>query len=697
MMSAIEQLTRRRDLLSSLRQWRRDPEITRRLTRLADGLFWFLVLVSWLPLGAGFQDVVSQLNPWTWWTTIAGRALAIPKFEWFLALSVLMLGLGAFRSRWNILCIPPVLCATFLAAYNEGNATALPASSMTAAYIAAVVASAGVFIWRARLRSIYCGLFVVLALVEIVSGLISNTPILTFGHLFKSYTFSGLDLLFLAVIVGALRFVALVFRDNASFVKSVWGWSLAKDILRAALLWWPMLAIFLVMSAFYSHVEGKLSDSVASTLVEGIDLKKVPRPAGSPELKPENIALPQAIDISVAHGADQITNSTKELTAKLKISAATKADQLSGEVRNQIHGSFPDRIMEPASCSWYDIFCHVMNGIKSAVNSIYRRVRDLLLRELDQEIASIDSRVKNEADARVQQINKAVQDASARVAKSTELATQKFFETLNEISLLLLIYSFLILLKTYLIVLARVIFRDDPDGKIGRVGPGNVPRSRSPIQPLDQEFEIRASDNINYYVAFEFELRNNVPRTVWPKFATSPVGRIVSRRYRLGLVDVEAPNFTDATIVVNSPAEFVVWTLRPGEEVIFRYRDLAAFSTDIRLATEIKFSIAALVFGRAIFHKAVGPGILVFKTVGAAVAGRVRDANESRRSSSLKAWHIDNGFRIQSALTVIDTFLSPYNIRKETLDNVVYDTAPQNGRLTTLGILGYMRVFLLPF
>jgi hypothetical protein len=595
------------------------------------------------------------------------------------------------------LCALPACSAVYIAIESETpSGGGVPANTWTAIYLACVVISAIIFVMTRHLRSLACGMFVILAGVEVVSAAFSNHPILTFGVLFRTYALSILDLIFISAILVAMRFAVLVVVQNKEFVRSQDLSSLPKDLLRAIWLWWPMLVVFLSMNVLYNQLEGGLAKSAARHLTEGIDRSKLPPPG--PSFVGKELSLDDAVVLATLQATENVKLQTASNAASTRQAIQKASGKLAGDVSAQIHSSFPNEVMRLSSCSWYDILCHVMNGIKSVVNSVYRKLRDVFLKELDREIAAIDSDVKATAADRENRVNRAVEKTTGQVANSTETAVKKFFKTLDQISFLLLIYSLLTLSKTYLVVLSRVIFRDQrKQSMFARIGTGDASRSRYSIRKLDQEFEIKKDDGLDYYVALEFELRNNVPRTVWPRPMTAIIGRLLSGRYRLGYVDVSRDDFTDATMVLNTPSEFVKWRLVDGEEVVFKYRDLAAFSTNVQLATDIKFSVPALVFGRPIFHKAIGPGVLVFKTRGSAVAGRGQEANESRRSSSLKAWHIDAGFRIQSPLTVIDTFLSPYNIRKERTDNVVYDTAPQNDRLETLGILKSIRVFLLPF
>jgi hypothetical protein len=85
------------------------------------------------------------------------------------------------------------------------------------------------------------------------------------------------------------------------------------------------------------------------------------------------------------------------------------------------------------------------------------------------------------------------------------------------------------------------------------------------------------------------------------------------------------------------------------------------------------------------------------QTEGEAVAGRARDAAESRRSTSLKAWELQAGFQIQSNLDWRGVYLAPYNIRKGAKSLLIYDAGPKNSRWSSIGLIKAVRTFLLPF
>ena len=665
----------------------------RRFRKSARNLFWFCVLVSWLPLAAGFENVVDQLDPRTW-LDAPGRALAVPRFVPFLALLFVTTALSLFTSiRLFITCIGPSLCATYLAFQAESPAAGIASSELTAIYSASVLVSALAFIWWGHLRSSYCFAFLLLAAIEIVAGSL-DYPILTFGLLFKRYTLTALDLLFLSALLVLARFVVLVIRHNWSFFSPARWKALTKDIPRAIWLWWPMLLIFVGFNWFYNNLQRHLEQATIEQITGSM-----PALALLPDHRPAT--LEEALDLFSYYNT--ITREQESL-AKVKQAhnlGKMTADRAAKELRHTIRASFPDRLMQPSSCRWYDIFCHVMNGVKSAVNSAYRKVRDMALAQMDREIIDLNLAVTAEGQARADQVSNFVRRSANGVANSSNFAIAKFFHTMTQISWLLLIYSVMVLIKTLLVVLARVHFRDAPDNpfnlSLRQSGGSEVPETKNrALKVLGQRFLIPAGSKA-FYVAPAFEVRNSVPRTAWPRPVTAIVGRVLTGRYRMGLVDPSAPGFSKATIQVNPPAELVQWVLQDDEEVVFRYRELAAFSSDVELSTEVNLSISALAFGRFLFAKAKGPGTLIFRTAGEAVVGETGAANDSRRESALKAWHVSSEFQIQSSLRIVDVFLAPFNIRKLPDDTLIYDTAPQNERFQRLGIAGSIRTFLLPF
>jgi hypothetical protein len=316
---------------------------------------------------------------------------------------------------------------------------------------------------------------------------------------------------------------------------------------------------------------------------------------------------------------------------------------------------------------------------------------------LESELRRADSYAKNQVDTKRDIATKAVQSFTDQTTRLADTAIIKAFEAASWIGMLISIYGFFVITKTLMVILSRILYQDSPaNSNFASLRPEiGKSVSRAP-KVLGNEADIPA-DSPDTYIALSYEIRNAVANVSVPQPFTGIFGRVFGGRYVLGLLRGATLPKDGASIVVNAPSELVSWTLKDGEEIILRYGDLVAFSNTVRLATEVNLSLQATLFGRFVFHKAIGPGVIIMQTLGEAVAGRERDATESRRATSLKAWELQAGFQIQSNLDWLGVYLAPYNIRKKVGSLLIYDAGPKNSRWSSIGLIKAVRTFLLPF
>lgn len=659
---------------------------------ISNNFFWFLLLVSWLPLLAGFENVLSQLDPFSWMSQGGGRKIALPLVIPFAAITIATLLTGLVSQHWLVALVAFV--PSFLATLISGPSDTPTAetNSLTTIYLAAVLITGVLFVSVAHIRAVYIGVFVLLAAIESISALVSDTPILTFGRIFRSYTLSIVDLFFFLILIVFARFLVLIIRQNKPVFNELMTekWRLASDTALALWLWMPMVIIFLSLNYFWSTVEATLDKTIGALLVT--DLPGAPKEP----------SLEEALKFTTTYASTEAAKKSKDAIQAANVGANESVASLINAGMPAIRNSFPPYLMQPVGCRWYDVLCHVMNGIRSVVNSVYRKARDMALNEIERRARSTEVLLAAKGAAAVAAANQEVDKARTRTSEWTNQATTKVFTTSRQIALLLAIYSMVMLIKTFFVVFARVAFREPTPDNGGSIATLRTPWSANqqttttPVPIKGNTLVIKPAKNEAYYVATNFEIRNAVASVWLPQPLTASLGRLFAGRYILGYVDAEKLK-GNATVVVNSPNNLVQWELAKGEEIIVRPRDIVAFRADTRLATEICVAIPALIFGRFLFFKVLGPGLVVVRTEGSAVAGTNAAADDARRPTALKAWDVDAGFHIQSNLTIVGTYLAAYNIRKQPEDYVIYDTAPQNKPSKTLGLASAIRIFLMPF
>jgi hypothetical protein len=226
----------------------------------------------------------------------------------------------------------------------------------------------------------------------------------------------------------------------------------------------------------------------------------------------------------------------------------------------------------------------------------------------------------------------------------------------------------LVVLKSFLYVLALEIFHHEGELTFGLDAHGTV------------EGEVRAARQVTIERGFTRALitrkqlsnsDNDLRIAPWPWSA--PLARILRGRYFLYtrgtfLADAERPAHGRVASASGGMA-IVEWQMRPGEEVVFGYRDFFGASDNIRLRSVISLRLSTLLLGRIVFRIARCEGdegrLLLRAHVEELDPQHIRAIPPER----LLAWHRHARFGIHSGRTAWKTLLNGYTlVRKAGVD-----------------------------
>ncbi len=558
-------------------------------------------------------------------------------------------------------------------------------------------------------------LVVVLLLADVALS-IAGIEFAFLGPLFLAYFPSQVSVLLCLTILAILRMIAKFYLENAETrakVRRTDPRYMRRVRVSTLKLWWPMLVIFGVFTLAYHLMSEPLVSRPLVTHLDTLDASGkpvhktalVPESAGpdvivdaqAPPERTVEIAAQEAVArINVKLQAEFKTKVTKQIDA----AGANKAKAMAAA-----EGALPERFpgTEPSRCGFLDFGCYIQNGIKSMITSAYRSSRASMLAEFQGKLDEIDETAANAE----QQIIDAFTGAADNFSGFTQ---QRIGETATGLRLAgwaALCYSLLILVKSYMIVFARVFCarvatalatpdEDETGPEDGRSGPPvGAMTARGSQHRLD-----RADGFDRYYVNFRACGNNVVDRRRVPQPLRLIFRRLRARNYAMCLVDFGAGDgITSCDIIVDPPSEIVQWDLKDGDEAFIDMSALVGFTDTCRLSRCFSLSLGALIFGRLIYHSIQGPGRVFLRTKSAPLAGTDPGTSNIMRASSLVAWRRDTEFNVISSLTVGDTFFSGYSVRKaDPRDHVVlYDTSQSRRSGASGGILRMTRAFLLPF
>lgn len=354
----------------------------------------------------------------------------------------------------------------------------------------------------------------------LVAAPTQTSTFLTFGRLFHAYHLSILDLLVVASVIILGRFIVLLVEHNEDGWKKLDKSALPSAAVLTLKLSVPFFIFVALLSFFWSQVEKQAE-------VHTIELLT---PPGQPQPKSLEEALRQASAREQQKVAAKSTASVNDAAKK----ANEATTELVSSVMPNVRNSFPPYLMELKSCGFFDIFCHVINGIKSVVNSVYRKARDAALNSLEAELRRADSYAKSELEQKRRVANDAVSKFSRESTSWADIAIVKSFETIGWVGLILSIYGFLVIAKTLMVILSRILYQDGRKNKnYASLRPNQKFNVQSEPNILGNEFEV-SSKSPNYFVALSYEIRNAVANVACPQPLSGIPARIASGRYVLG-------------------------------------------------------------------------------------------------------------------------------------------------------------------
>ena len=551
-------------------------------------------------------------------------------------------------------------------------------------------------------------LIVAALLIDLLLSVVApGTAIL--GPLFLAYYPSQISVLVCLMVLLTLRMIRKFYAENAEtrariremdpkFIRYVRRKTLA--------LWWPMPLIFLVCTIAYSLLQDRYVNRPAVEHLNSLGTTEPVEIAGQPveglavaDVQPTTVEGASSAAVARLSGA-QAARIKAQIDAQVGAAGADKAAVMNG-VRSSMPQRFPGTKTE--SCFFLNIPCHIKNGVKSMINSGYVSAREKMLADLQADLDELERAGKGNA----QDMKNAVDENFMLFTDQSQRRISDTATGLRFVGWATFFYAILILVKSYMIVFARVFYwrvsttpAHRAEGDDVAAAPGKPARSGRMKRVKSQHTIARDDGYSRYYLAFRSCGNNVVDRRRIPQPLSLVLKRLFSRNYVMCLVDLGADNDIDCCdVIVDPPSEIVQWDLTEDDEIYVDMATVIGFSESCRLGSHISLSIASLIFGRAIYHSIAGPGRVFLRTRSAPLAAADKGTDSVMQASSLVAWRRDTEFNVISSRTIWDMFFSGYSIRKAgaATHSVIYDTSQTRRLGAGQGIVRMTRAFLLPF
>ncbi|MCR9278721.1 MAG: hypothetical protein NXH85_12175 [Pseudomonadaceae bacterium] len=578
------------------------------------------------------------------------------------------------------------------------------------------------------------------------------------GWLFDLYTSDLLKVTLFILTAALLRMGYMAWVDNREFIESKTWAERFEHLSATAKLWYPMFLIFAGLTLAYqfyysSQIEPKLVSGIVGCPLEDEAISPAqapPKPAAcvlkatanfaelvknlrryqecqlkneieepledvrampscpldlyapanaeEPDEQPQLLSLEAAILQTNERKLALLNALMQDSVGRYSVAMTENVNEAPDKVYSELNSAMPKRLpgTETEYCGLNPV-CWVENGVKSSANNAYVSAKNRQLRRIRQDLREIANDTTKSSEEKTALMQSAVADRLKQLETINHGAVAYSFEAFYWLSQLLFIYSFIILLKTFMIVLSRISFarKTTYSATFKKLGDSDAAGS---INCLKHEFKLDTQDPRTYFFARRAVTVTGPPMDrVTPQRFKAIFTRLVNGCLSLNRV---APLETEdgATITINAPAELVLWNLNRGERVFFHFADFVGMSDGVKLERRVSLSISTLIFGQIIHYCAVGPGRLYLRTRGRPAVITPGDTTPGHNASKLVAWNVATQFDVDANLNITNTFLSESNVRPSNSeqDMVVFDLSVERGQNRAAGILQFAKSFLLP-
>jgi len=283
---------------------------------------------------------------------------------------------------------------------------------------------------------------------------------------------------------------------------------------------------------------------------------------------------------------------------------------------------------------------------------------------------------------------------SLNISENAQLSIWYVFAYVHAFQMLTRILFALICVKSFLYVFSRVIF-DRSVGTFLTLGE----LEGAPVLPAAQitrfpgRFVLHPAEPCVYYASRKFQGRGKPPRVAIPQPFHAPIARLIHGATTMNKVIFQTGD-RPVSYTASASAEFVVWDLQPGEEIVFTFENFVAMSESVKINTLISVRLTTLLLGRFIYSTATGPGQLILLTEGRAEVTNRDEAGDSLPPDRLVAMHRDARLYVESELGPVDVYLSDVYVRPQGLGQVIIDVDKQEGAFS--GLARFFAHFIWP-
>lgn len=538
---------------------------------------------------------------------------------------------------------------------------------------------------------------ITLLMLEALLGIFGGT-LSIFGLVFEDYFVSPLNSFAYLAILAMLRGLVKIWQENRTIRTDLRKTpNLQKLKLQTWSLWMPMgLTFIALMGAGFYWQNQILRPAIINQIVDFGNAHRHTQACGFIDRLPIR-TIPKALDAYARSGNCVLQQETDRLHSIAPSETRNLGESFEDYGRSRLPKRFPGTQRKSCNIGNF-VECTSANIAKGIFNSGYLVAKEAFLRDVRLKTEELSGTVTE----RQTQIQTAI---NARLDALTAKITLRIYQAGAALSLLqamLFAYAVLVLVKSWLIVYARVIYNTISISR--EVGDVRIRKTPGKIKVHGAQTRLKPGVQKRWYFAFNVLGPNAIDMRRIPQVFSIILLRLRTSRYMLCRVDgVRANSPHQVELKVDAPGSIVEWEINEGEEVYINLRDLIGFQSNCKLGWRVSFHISSLVFGRVLYYTvsvpSSGSGTIYLATKAEALAGNGPNASAIMHATALVAWSRNCQFKIRSSLTRLDMFFSGYSISKDSGRRflVAYDKSQDRRVGAGRGLWRSAVTFLLPF
>jgi len=257
----------------------------------------------------------------------------------------------------------------------------------------------------------------------------------------------------------------------------------------------------------------------------------------------------------------------------------------------------------------------------------------------------------------------------------------------------------LVVIKSLMYIFARVFFGAQANGeRVIQFELESEPRQAGRVRDVPDRLDLTPEMGEVMYVSKRYDFANAPPDEVTPQARRAFFSRFLRGAWHMNRI------WTGARVVGAAPyrrlpadEHIVVWTLKPGDAVIFSWKQFVGMSDRIGIRTRYSWQLASLVFGRMLYvvacvdPDAPGDGTLLLSARGS--DGTDGEESPSNSPDQLLAWQTTTRFEMHAKLSFRNVYRSGVQIRAFGKELAVMHSNVQRQRS---GAARFLTCFFLP-